>query len=47
MAICTVRPIKRLRCYSPNPASRAAFAAEMRELLNVETVAASSLNEGR
>jgi ornithine cyclodeaminase/alanine dehydrogenase-like protein (mu-crystallin family) len=45
MAICAVRPIKRLRCYSPNPASRAAFAAEMRELLNVETVASSSLRE--
>lgn len=45
MAICAVRPIKRLRCYSPNPASRAAFAEEMRHLLRIETVAAASLDE--
>jgi alanine dehydrogenase len=35
-AICTVRPIKRVRSYSPNRANREAFAAEMRaEGLNV------------
>jgi ornithine cyclodeaminase/alanine dehydrogenase-like protein (mu-crystallin family) len=35
-AICTVRPIKRVRCYSPNSAHREALAAEMRaEGLNV------------
>jgi ornithine cyclodeaminase/alanine dehydrogenase-like protein (mu-crystallin family) len=35
-AICSVRPIKRVRSYSPNRANREAFAAEMRaEGLNV------------
>jgi ornithine cyclodeaminase/alanine dehydrogenase-like protein (mu-crystallin family) len=29
-AICTVRPIKRVRSYSPNPANREAIAAELR-----------------
>jgi alanine dehydrogenase len=29
-AICTVRPIKRIRSYSPNRANREAFASEMR-----------------
>lgn len=35
-AICTVRPIKRVRSYSPNPANREAIAAELRaEGINV------------
>lgn len=35
-AICTVRPIKRVRTYSPNPANREALAAELRaEGINV------------
>ncbi|HET9149744.1 MAG TPA: ornithine cyclodeaminase family protein [Alphaproteobacteria bacterium] len=35
-AICTVRPIERVRTYSPNPANREALAAELRaEGINV------------
>jgi alanine dehydrogenase len=29
LAICAVRPVKRVRCFSPNPDHRAAFVAEM------------------
>ena len=43
MAICAVRPIARIRCYSPDPGRRAAFAAELERQLGIETVAADSL----
>ena len=36
MAICAVRNIKRIRCYSPRPERREAFAKEMTEKLGVE-----------
>jgi alanine dehydrogenase len=45
LAICAVRDIKRLRCYSPNPNSREAFAAEMRDLLGIDVVACASVRE--
>jgi ornithine cyclodeaminase/alanine dehydrogenase-like protein (mu-crystallin family) len=38
MAICAVRKIKRIRCYSPRPERREAFAKEMGEKLGVEIV---------
>lgn len=34
-AICAVRPIEKVRIYSPTPARRAGFAAAMQERLNV------------
>jgi ornithine cyclodeaminase/alanine dehydrogenase-like protein (mu-crystallin family) len=43
MAICAVRKIKRLRCYSPNAERREAFAREMSSQLGVEVIAASSM----
>lgn len=45
MAICAVRNIERLRCYSPNPQSRAAFAEEMSAQLGVEVAACASIAE--
>jgi ornithine cyclodeaminase/alanine dehydrogenase-like protein (mu-crystallin family) len=36
MAACAVRDIKEIRCYSPNPAHRVAFAQEMTDTLSVE-----------
>ncbi|MFN4281357.1 MAG: ornithine cyclodeaminase family protein [Alphaproteobacteria bacterium] len=45
LAICAVRDIKRLRCYSPNPNSRAAFAQEMSAQLGVEVTACASIGE--
>jgi ornithine cyclodeaminase/alanine dehydrogenase-like protein (mu-crystallin family) len=36
MAVCAVREIKTIRCFSPNPANRESFAAQMTELLGVE-----------
>lgn len=45
MAICAVRPITRIRCYSPNPERRQAFAKDMERMLGVEVIAASSARE--
>jgi ornithine cyclodeaminase/alanine dehydrogenase-like protein (mu-crystallin family) len=42
MALCAVRPIERIRCYSPNRAHREAFAAEMRGRLQREVLAVDS-----
>jgi len=38
MAVCAVRSITAIRCFSPNPANRVAFAKEMSALLGVEVV---------
>jgi ornithine cyclodeaminase/alanine dehydrogenase-like protein (mu-crystallin family) len=38
MAVCAVRSIKSIRCFSPNPANRTAFATQMSEMLGVEVV---------
>jgi len=45
LAICAVRDIKRLRCYSPNPQSRETFSDEMRQTLGIEVVACASVRE--
>jgi ornithine cyclodeaminase/alanine dehydrogenase-like protein (mu-crystallin family) len=42
MAICAVRPIERIVCYSPREDSRRAFAAEMSSRLGIEVTAAGS-----
>lgn len=39
MAVCAVRPIQKIRCYSPNREHRTAFAAEMTNHLGIEVVA--------
>ena len=41
-AVCAVRPINRLRVYSPTEASRQEFAAEMSEALSIEVEAVDS-----
>jgi ornithine cyclodeaminase/alanine dehydrogenase-like protein (mu-crystallin family) len=41
-AVCAVRPISRLRVYSPTEASRQEFAAEMSEALGIEVEAVDS-----
>ncbi|MDQ2806997.1 MAG: ornithine cyclodeaminase family protein [Chloroflexota bacterium] len=41
-AVCAVRRIERLRVYSPTEASRAAFVAEMSDLLGLEAEAVNS-----
>jgi alanine dehydrogenase len=38
MAVCAVRSITSIRCFSPNPANRTAFATQMSEMLGVEVV---------
>ena len=38
MAVCAVRPIRTIRCFSPNREHREAFSAEMSALLGVEVV---------
>jgi len=38
MAIAAVRPVKRIRCYSPNAEHRATFARTMSEKLGVEII---------
>ncbi len=38
MAVCAVRPVTSIRCFSPNAESRAAFAASMTKTLGVEVV---------
>lgn len=45
MAICAVRPIKRIVCYSTNAERCRAFADEMSKQLGVEMVPASSARE--
>ncbi len=45
LAICAVRNIKRLRCYSPNPQSRAKFAKEMSEQLGIEVAPCATIAE--
>ena len=42
LAIAEVRKIARVRCYSPNPARRAAFAQEMRGKTGIEVVASDT-----
>ncbi|HUS15807.1 MAG TPA: ornithine cyclodeaminase family protein [Chloroflexia bacterium] len=41
-AVCAVRPVGRLRVYSPTPANRDAFAAEMGAALNIPVEAVDS-----
>ena len=45
MAICAVRSIKRIRCYSPNRERRGAFAREMQAKLGVEFDAVATARE--
>ena len=45
MAICAVRNVKRIRCYSPNRERREAFAREMSAKLGVEVVPAATARE--
>jgi alanine dehydrogenase len=45
MAICAVRSIERIRCYSPRREGREAFACEMRAKLGVEVTAAATARE--
>jgi ornithine cyclodeaminase/alanine dehydrogenase-like protein (mu-crystallin family) len=45
MAICAVRPIERIRCFSPTRERREAFAREMNDLLGIEVIAAESARE--
>ncbi|HVU43175.1 MAG TPA: ornithine cyclodeaminase family protein [Xanthobacteraceae bacterium] len=42
MAVCAVRPIETIRCFSPNAANREAFAAEMSNLLGVTVTPVAS-----
>jgi ornithine cyclodeaminase/alanine dehydrogenase-like protein (mu-crystallin family) len=44
-AIAAVRPIERIRCYSPDAERRRAFAREMSETLGITVTAASSARE--
>jgi ornithine cyclodeaminase/alanine dehydrogenase-like protein (mu-crystallin family) len=45
MAICAVRNVKRIRCYSPTPKRREAFAREMSAKLGVEVVPVPAARE--
>src|ERR1700687_4435398 len=38
MAVCAVRPIAAIRCFSPNPANRETFCKQMSALLGIEVV---------
>jgi alanine dehydrogenase len=38
MAVCAVRPIKSIRCFSPNQANRETFSTQMSSALGVEVV---------
>lgn len=38
MAACAVRPIRTVRCFSPNQANREAFSAQMSEVLGVAVI---------
>jgi alanine dehydrogenase len=45
MAVCAVRPVKIIRCFSPNAANREAFAREWSAKLNVDVVPVDSAEE--
>lgn len=45
MALVAARPVTELRCFSPNPESRARFAREMEALLQVPVTPSSSAEE--
>ena len=45
MAICAVRSIERIRCYSPNRERREAFASEMQAKLGIEIVPSATARE--
>jgi alanine dehydrogenase len=45
MAICAVRPIERIACYSPREDGRRAFASEMSAKLGIEVAAAASARD--
>ncbi len=45
MAVCAVRSITTIRCFSPNPANREAFAKEMSALLGVEVIAVAQTED--
>ena len=45
MAICAVRPVKRIRCFSPDPENRARFSREMTEFLGIEVTPADSTED--
>jgi ornithine cyclodeaminase/alanine dehydrogenase-like protein (mu-crystallin family) len=45
MAICAVRPIRRMVCYSPRPESCRAFAQDMAARLGIEVVPAASAQQ--
>jgi ornithine cyclodeaminase/alanine dehydrogenase-like protein (mu-crystallin family) len=45
MAICAVRPIRQMRCYSPRQDACRSFAAEMSARLDIEVTAAASARE--
>jgi ornithine cyclodeaminase/alanine dehydrogenase-like protein (mu-crystallin family) len=45
MAVCAVRSVERIRCYSPRREGREAFACEMRAKLGVDVAAAASARD--
>jgi ornithine cyclodeaminase/alanine dehydrogenase-like protein (mu-crystallin family) len=45
MAICAVRGIKTIRCFSPNPENREAFSRQMSETLGLEIISAAQPEE--
>jgi ornithine cyclodeaminase/alanine dehydrogenase-like protein (mu-crystallin family) len=45
MAVCAVRDIAAIRCFSPNPDNRAAFAQQMSDALGVEVVPVAAPEE--
>ncbi|HTV34990.1 MAG TPA: ornithine cyclodeaminase family protein, partial [Xanthobacteraceae bacterium] len=45
MAVCAVRPVETIRCFSPNPQNRETFAAEMSGLLGVAVTPVASAEE--
>src|SRR5581483_2620966 len=42
LGVCAVRPIERIRCFSPNPANREAFARAMSEKLGIPVTPVAS-----
>jgi ornithine cyclodeaminase/alanine dehydrogenase-like protein (mu-crystallin family) len=45
MAICAERPVRRIRCFSPNKANREAFARDMSARLAIDVEPASSVED--
>jgi len=45
MALCAERPIRRIKCFSPNADNRAAFARDMSERLGIEVTAVASVED--